>query len=98
VCARRRVRCGGLVVAAPGWRDLIGGRVWSGCPGGRSDPLWTFGLWLSLAGVERLARMGDVAGPGEGVVAACGGVRVQSRTVAGPSWRTLAAWPGFLTG
>lgn len=98
MCARRRVCCGGLVAAAPGWRDLSGGRVWSACPGGRSDPLWTFGLWLSLAGVERLARVWDVAGLGGGVVGGSGGVRGQSRMVAGPSWRMLAAWPGFLTG
>jgi hypothetical protein len=38
-------------------------------------------------------RLGDVALPAGGR-----GVRGQKRMVAGPGWRVLAGWPGFLTG
>ena len=97
VSAWRRVCCGGLVGAALGWRGLTGGRMWPGDPDGRSDPLLTFWFWLARVGVGLFARVW-VAGLGGGAAAGSGGVTGQNRMVAGPEWRVLAAWPGFLTG
>jgi hypothetical protein len=91
------VCCGGLIDAAPGWRGLIGGRVCSEDPDGHAGPLWTVCWWLAEVGVGLVVRV-VVAGCG-GAVAGSGAVsRGQNRMVAGPSWRVLAAWPGFLTG
>lgn len=67
------------------------------CPGGRSDPLWIVVWGLARVGVEPFARV-MIAGSGEGAPAGSAEVRDQNRMVAGPSWRVLADWPGFLTG
>ena len=65
---------------------MTGGRAWP--PGTRFCSLRMF-----LCGA---------AGVGAGVAAwACaggGGLTGQKRMVAGPLWRVLAAWSGFLTG
>jgi len=51
---------------------------------------------LVEVGVGLLARA-VVTGSGWSRPAGSGGVRDQKRMLAGPGWRVLAVWPGFLT-
>ena len=76
---------------------MTGGRVWPGDSAGCCGPLWSFGFRLAGTGAGLLSRV-MVAGSGGDAVAGSGGVTGQNRMVAGPGWRVLAAWPGFLTG
>jgi hypothetical protein len=79
------MRRGGLVGVGPGWWYLVDGRAW--LPGTQFGPLRMF------AGCPVGAGIGVAFAGADGR-----GVTGQKRMVAGPGWRVLAGWPGFLTG